>query len=256
MKLHHRTLGHGPPLVILHGLLGSLDNWMPLAQVFAAQFQVYLLDLRNHGQSPHAPEFDYEVMAWDLASFLDEHALATTHLLGHSMGGKSAMRFAQLHPGRVSRLVVVDIAPRDYPAQFASLLDALLGLELGQFHRREEVDVALAPAIPARVMRQFLLKNLGRDPSGRFYWKPNLVSIRAHYAHVRAALPAEASFAGPTLFVRGERSDYVRAEDLPRIRAMFPSATVETIPGAGHWVNADAPGLLARAVLEFLSAKT
>ena len=256
MKLHFRALGSGPPLVILHGPLGSLDNWMPMAQVFAAQFHVHLLDLRNHGQSPHAPEFDYEVMARDLSAFLDAYSLAPTHLLGHSMGGKAAMRFAQLHPHAVRKLVVVDMSPRAYPVQFEPLLDAMLGLELGSFQRREEVDSALQAAVPERVVRQFLLKNLGRDQSGRFHWKPNLASIRANYDHVRGALPADASFTGPALFVRGENSGYVRDEDMAEIRMMFPTVRFETIRGAGHWVHADAPGLLARAVIDFLSAKT
>ena len=256
MKLHFRAIGAGPPLVILHGLLGSLDNWVPVAQSLAVHFHVQVLDLRNHGHSPHAVEFDYDVMAEDVRHFLRDRALKATHLLGHSMGAKIAMRFAQVHPDLVSRLVVVDMSPREYPARFDTLLDAMHALDVGRFQKREEVDVVLKGAVPDKSVRQFLLKNLGRDNTGRLFWKPNLPAIRANYSKVRSALPVNASFAGPTLFVRGELSDYVRNEDLPAIHALFPNATIETIAGAGHWVHADAPAIFTEVVSEFLLAKT
>jgi esterase len=256
MKLHFRALGTGPPLIILHGLLGSLDNWVPVAQKLAAHFRVHLLDLRNHGRSPHAAEFDYDVMAADVRRFLDDQRIAPTHLLGHSMGAKVAMRVAQLHPDALSRLVVVDMSPREYPARFDTLLDAMHALDVGDCHRRAEVDAILKDAVTDKTVRQFLLKNLGRDGAGRLFWKPNLASIRDNYATVRGALPATPGFDGPTLFLRGEHSDYVRADDLPAIQALFPRATVETIAGAGHWVHADAPEALTDAVLEFLLRKT
>lgn len=256
MKLHFRAFGGGPPLVILHGLLGSLDNWVPVAQKLAAHFHVFLPDLRNHGHSPHADDFGYEVMAEDVRGFLRERGIHATHLLGHSMGAKVAMGFAQLHPVAVRQLVVVDMSPREYPPRFDALLDAMHTLDVGAFQRRAEVDLILKETVPDKTMRQFLLKNLGRDGAGRLFWKPNLASLRTNYGKVRSALPVAAGFNGPTLFVRGELSDYVHDEDLPAIKALFPRTILETILAAGHWVHADAPGQFTEVVTQFLLRET
>lgn len=256
MKLHFRAFGEGLPLVILHGLLGSLDNWVPVAQKLAAHFRVVLPDLRNHGRSPHAAEFGYDVMADDVGRFLSDQSIHAAHLLGHSMGAKVAMRFAQLHPKAVQRLVVVDMSPREYPPRYDTLLDAMHALEVGRFQRRDEVDLILKATVPDKSVRQFLLKNLGRDGAGRLFWKPNLAAIRSNYANVRSALPSAIGFDGPTLFIRGEASDYVTDEDLPAIRALFPKAILETISVAGHWVHADAPEQLIAVIAQFLLAKT
>ena len=255
MKLHFRALGDGPPLIILHGLLGSLDNWVPVAQKLAAHFQVSLLDLRNHGQSPHADEFGYDEMAADVRQFLSELRMETAQVLGHSMGGKVAMRFTQLYPDKVSRLVVVDMSPREYPPRFDTMMDAMLAVDLSGFERREQVDLALTPAVPDKTLRQFLLKNLGRDQAGHLSWKPYLRSIRANYSALRDRLPQETRCNCPALFLRGEKSDYVKTDDEALIRRLFPAARIETIPGAGHWVHADAPDRLAEIVTEFLLAK-
>lgn len=252
MQLHFRAFGAGPPLVILHGLLGSLDNWVPVAQKLAAHFQVFLVDLRNHGQSPHAEAFDYDVLAEDVRQFLMDQHLPATHLLGHSMGGKVAIRFAQLHPEVLRRLVVVDMSPREYPPRFDTLLDAMHALDLTGFQRRDEVDRALAAAVADTTVRQFLLKNLGRDAAGRLQWKPNLGVIRANYRNLRAALPTATPVTRPALFIRGGDSDYIHDEDLRLIRERFSLATFETIAGAGHWVHAEAPEELREIVTEFL----
>jgi len=255
MKLHFRALGDGPPLVVLHGLLGSLDNWVPLAQRWAAQFRVYLPDLRNHGQSPHSPEFNYEAMAADVVELLRAQHVPAAHLLGHSMGGKVVMRLAQLHPEVVNRLVVVDMSPREYSARFDALLAALLAVDLGRYRHRAEVDEALRAAVPDQRVRQFLLKNLGRHADGALFWKANLASLHANYAQVRAAIPTAAAVHRPALFVRGADSNYVQATDEPRIRELFPQATQATIAGAGHWVHADAPERLREVVTQFLLAE-
>jgi len=256
MKLHYRVFGGGPPLVILHGLLGSLDNWVPLAQRFAANFQVFLLDLRNHGRSPHSTDTSYELMAEDVCQFLREHKLPAVHLLGHSMGAKVAMRFAQLHPAAVVRLIVVDMSPREYPARHDTLLDAMHALDLGKYQRRDQIDHELAVAVPNRSVRQFVLKNLGRDEAGRLIWKPNIASLRSSYGQLRANLPASTAFDVPALFVRGDKSDYVLDDDLPLIRGLFPHVTFATIEPAGHWVHADAPDEFCQLVAEFLSGET
>lgn len=256
MKLHFRALSDGPPLIILHGLLGSLDNWVPVAQKLAAHFQVFLVDLRNHGQSPHAEEFGYDEMAADVRQFLTELRLEAAHVLGHSMGGKVAMRFAQLHPDKVNKLVVVDMSPREYPPRYDTLMDAMLALDLTSFERRDQVDLALSTAEPDKTLRQFLLKNLGRNAAGRLFWKPHLRSIRANYAGVRGSLPPEPRCNRPALFVRGERSDYVQADDRELIHQLFPSAQIETIPGAGHWVHANAPDKVVEVVTSFLLSES
>jgi esterase len=255
MKLHHQIVGTGPPLLILHGLLGALDNWMPQAQRLAADFQVFLLDLRNHGRSPHAAEFNYEVMAADVFEFIRDHHLGPVNLLGHSLGGKVAMRFAQLHPSSVANLVVVDMAPREYPPRYDGVLAAMHALDLGAFHHRAEVDAALAAVAAEKSLRQFLLKNVGRTATGALRWKPNLAAILANYENIRRALPRHQIFAGRTLLVRGGKSDYLRAADFDLIRQIFPQAELQTIIGAGHWIHADAPEEFLRLVREFFWQK-
>lgn len=255
MKLHFRAFGDGPPLIILHGLLGSLDNWVPVAKKLATYFHVSLLDLRNHGHSPHAEAFSYDAMAGDVRRFMTDQRIEAAHLLGHSMGAKVAMRFAQLHPDAVRRLVVVDMSPREYPPRYDTLLDAMHALDLSGFQRRDEADLALKEIVPDKSVRQFLLKNLGRDVAGRLFWKPNLASIRGNYRNVRRALPMNAGVDRPTLFIRGEKSDYIQAGDVPLIHQMFPRATFKTIAGTGHWVHADAPDRLTGVVAQFLLAE-
>ena len=255
MKLNFRVSGEGPPLVILHGLLGSLDNWVPHAQLLSARFQVFLIDLRNHGRSPHADEFNYDVMAADLAEFIADQNLGPVNLLGHSMGGKAAMRYAQLHPDSVPKLIVVDISPREYAPRYANILDTMHALDLSHFQQRAAVDAALAIAAPDKNIRQFLLKNIGRDDRGSMHWKPNVPAIRANYHEVRRALPTAPSFVGPTLFVRGGKSDYLPDEDVPLIRQTFPAAQVETIANAGHWVHAEAPEQFIQIITGFLLAE-
>jgi len=254
VKLHFRTWGGGFPLIILHGLLGSLDNWQPLSRRCGAHFKVFAVDQRNHGCSPHSDEFGYEVMSRDLLEFMQTHGLAGAHLLGHSMGGKTAMHFALHHPDLVGKLVVVDMASRAYPPQHAATLEALLALDLKPFSAREPIDAALAGFVPEAELRQFLLKNLRRDPAGAFRWKVNLRSILENYRHLNAALAADRPFSKPALFVRGGKSDYVRDADFDLIRGIFPQAEFQTIPGAGHWVQADAPEAFLKVVVEFLAA--
>lgn len=255
MKLNFHIVGNGPPLLILHGLLGSLDNWMPLAQGLAVDFSVFALDLRNHGRSPHDAEFNYDVMAADVAEFIEAQTLGPIHLLGHSMGGKVAMRFAQLHPRRVQKLIVADMAPREYPPRYAEMLAAMTALDLRQFQHRPEVDVALRTVAPDPLLRQFLLKNLGRDAAGGLGWKPNLPAIHANYASLRSALPTKPPFAGPTLFLRGGESDFVRDADLELVTQLFPAAKLETIPRTGHWLHAEAPEEFLQIVTAFLTAE-
>lgn len=254
MELFYKEYGEGHPLIILHGLLGASGNWHTLAgRAFAKHFHVFTVDQRNHGRSPHDPVHDYPAMADDLEAFMDRHGLATAHVMGHSMGGKTAMQFALTRPHRVDRLVVVDIAPKRYPPWQIHLFDALRNLDLNAFRSRAEIDAALARRVPSAAVRQFLLKNLRTERHGGFSWIVNLEALYRNYERLSDDIPATGTFDGPTLFVRGGDSPYVTDEDLPRIRRRFPRAEVVTIPGAGHWVHADAPEAFARAVIDFLT---
>jgi pimeloyl-ACP methyl ester carboxylesterase len=243
----------GPPLIILHGLLGANGNWHTLSRTaFQDVARVYAVDQRNHGRSPHADRIDYPSMAADTNDFVEQHDLGRAHLLGHSMGGKTAMQTALTYPSVVDRLIVVDMAPRAYAPRHTDLLDALARIDPSAYDDRDAVDAALAEDVPSWPIRQFLLKNLDYDGT-RYRWMPNLDAIRRHYDAINAAVTDDSSFDGPALFVRGAESDYVSDDDVPGIRRRFPNAELVTIEGAGHWVHADAPDALAEVVTDFLA---
>ena len=240
-------------MVLLHGLLGSADNWRPVATRLAENFRVLAIDQLNHGAAPHVAALDYSRLAADVASVLRAHGVNRACVVGHSMGGKTAMQLALDFPERVGRLVVADIAPRPYPQPQAAIIRALLALELPSFTTRTQVEEALAPAIPDLFLRRFLLKNLGRDEAGKFAWKINLPGIADSYPRLCEPLTAAAAFTGPALFLRGGRSDYVTDADVPGIRELFPAAEFQTMESAGHWLHADEPEEFLRRVGEFLS---
>jgi len=253
MDLFYKTYGQdGPPLLILHGLLGAHGNWHTLSRTaFREVATVYALDQRNHGRSPHTDRIDYPSMAADVRDVLDQHEMNSASLLGHSMGGKTAMQTALTYPDRVDRLIVVDVAPRAYESRHDHLLKALARIDPSAYDSRDAVDAALAEDVPSWPVRQFLLKNLAYD--GETYtWKMNLEAIRAHYDDINAAVEGDTPYDGPALFVRGGASDYVHDEDLDDIQALFPAAQIETIEDAGHWVHADQPDALAEVVTSFL----
>ena len=257
MKLFYNQYGDsGPPLIILHGLLGANGNWHTLSRsAFQKIARVYAVDQRNHGRSPHADRIDYPTLADDLRTFIDRHALAPAHLLGHSMGGKTAMQAALSYPDQVDRLIVVDMAPRAYPPEHKPLLEALARIDPTTYESRDAIDDALAEDVPSWRIRQFLLKNLDYD--GETYtWKMNLSALRAHYDDLTAEIPATGTFDGPTLFIRGSDSEYVTDADRDDIHERFPAAELVTIDGAGHWVHADAPEEFAEVVTDFLAETT
>jgi pimeloyl-ACP methyl ester carboxylesterase len=251
-NLNFQRHGSGLPLIILHGLFGSLDNWQTVGRILGENFQVFTIDQRNHGRSPHSDEFNYAVMADDLRDFMAEHQLPRAHVLGHSMGGKTAMHFALRHPQLVEKLIVVDIAPRAYAPAHLHIFAALASLDLTAYRDRNQIAGALTPAIPDAPTRQFLLKNISRDDTGAFRWKLNLPAIRANYDSLNAALEPGPAFVGPVLFLKGGRSDYLSEADVPLIHQLFPCTTVKTISEAGHWVHADAPDQFIKHVLRFL----
>ena len=252
MRLHFKQLGHGEPLVLLHGLFGSADNWFGVAPKLAEKFRVVALDLRNHGHSPHHPEMDYPIMAADLERFFAAQKLESVRVIGHSMGGKVAMQFALDFPALVKKLVVVDMAPRAYQRTHDHIFAALLALDLTFFQTRQQIEEALAPAVPSLNLRRFLLKNLGRGDRGQFVWKMNLRGVAENYSRLGEVLKVGKSFSGAAMFIRGGKSDYINANDELEIRRIFPAAEFQNIAAASHWVHADAPDEFVRLVLEFL----
>ena len=252
MQLYFKEFGHGQPLILLHGLLGSLDNWLGVAPKLAEKFHVFALDQRNHGLSPHSSEMNYPVMARDVDKFFDAQKIESAFVIGHSLGGKTAMQFALQFSERVDKLVVEDIAPRKYESVHIGILEALLALDLKSFSTRQEIEDALAPQIPGLAMRRFLLKNLSRAADGKFFWKANLRGIAENYPAFGEAISTSTSFAKPSLFIRGEKSNYVKPEDEALIRQIFPQARMEMIAGANHWVHGEKPEDFLKLVLDFL----
>lgn len=254
LRLAYKKYGKGDPLIILHGLFGASVNWHTLARsVFCRYYSVYSIDQRNHGRSPHADLIDYPSMAADLRRFLDDHGIEKAHLIGHSMGGKTAMEFSLEYPGRVEKLVIVDVAPKKYPPRHADILKALLEVDLSEKKSRADVDSALADRIPDPAVRRFLLKNLSFDPQERRYrWDVNLRAIQTHYEKLNERIEDGRTFRGPTLVIRAADSDYVEDADEKTIKELFPNAEFVTIENAGHWVHADQPETFADHVRVFL----
>ncbi len=241
MELNAQITGEGSPLVILHGLFGSARNWASIARGLADIRQVHALDLRNHGSSPWAEEMTYERMAEDVAGYIERRGLAPTDLLGHSMGGKAAMVLALQQPELVDRLIVVDIAPVDYVRDsFPTYVAAMRAVDLAAGHRRADIDAQLAGAIPDPLLRAFLLQNLVSE-DGRFRWRLNLPGIGANLPAITAFPPSDKSFTGPTTFLAGEHSDYIRPRDEGAIRRLFPRAGIFEIGQSGHWPHAEQP---------------
>jgi esterase len=251
VRLHFESTGEGPPLLILHGLYGSLENWRSMTRRLSEVFQVFAIDLRNHGHSPHSGEMTYPAMAEDVLEFMQAQRLESAHILGHSMGGKVAMQFALLHAERVERLIVADMAPKAYPMKERGIVEALLALDPSKFETRKEMEEILAAPIPDLAVRRFLLKDLKRDRDGRFQWQMNLRAISDNYEALTHGVRGT-PFQKPTLFLRGEKSRYIKAEDEALIKALFPNATVQSLEGAGHWLHVETPEAFFRSVREFL----
>ncbi|MCP4460247.1 MAG: alpha/beta fold hydrolase [Cytophagales bacterium] len=252
MKLHFRSFGQGDPLIVLHGVFGSSDNWQTVGKELSARFKVYLVDQRNHGSSPHSDEFDYNVMTDDILELMLNENIEQAHLIGHSMGGKVAMTFAARYPDKVNKLIVVDIAPKYYEPHHARIFRGFRSIKLDQIKTRNEADVQMSHRIPETTVRQFILKNLSRDKEG-FIWKLNLDVIEQNAEQIGEALSEEDWFNGHVLFLAGTRSDYIQDEDLQVIRQHFPNAEVKKITGAGHWIHAEQPKSLVRLVFDFLT---
>jgi len=241
MQLFCRKYGEGPPLLILHGLFGSSDNWHSLARRWSQSFSVYALDLRNHGNSPHESAMTYTEMVKDLAQFCDHEGLDAVNIIGHSMGGKVAMLFATTYPQKVNSLTLLDIGIGQVSGKHESILNALRSIDLGDFTNRSLVDSELKKSIESPSIRQFLLKNVLRKVDGSLGWKFNHEALLDHYEDLTAPLELDDSFIGSVLFLKGENSNYLDERLSPEILSYFPLARLETIPDAGHWIHADRP---------------
>ena len=252
MKLHFKKFGSGPPLIILHGVFGSSDNWKTLANTLSSQFKVYLVDQRNHGLSPHSDDFNYQVMTDDLKELLHDEQIEKCILLGHSMGGKTAMNFAVKYPEKIIKLIIVDIAPKGYPPHHENILKGVHSLTLHEINTRKEADGLLSVTINNAGIRQFILKNLSRNPEGLFYWKINWKAIEDNMEAIGAPLSSYAVFPGEVLFIRGAQSDYILNEDEPLLKKHFPDADLMTIQKAGHWVHAEQPAQLLALINQFI----
>lgn len=239
-------------LLILHGLYGSAANFRGLAKIYAQNFNVYCLDLRNHGNSPHSNDMSYPAMAADVVEFMDDQGLSTAHILGHSMGGKTAMQIALHYPDRIDKLVVGDIAPVLYPHHHEKIFDGLKNIPLDQIGSRGEADKILAQYEDKAGVRMFLLTNLVRGDDGAFQWRINLDVLIREYDHIAAA-PDGISYHGETLFIRGALSDYVADEYVPEIMELFPNARIETIDDCGHWLHSEKPKEFSDIMLKFLA---
>lgn len=251
MKIHYREMGQGQAFVILHGLFGYSDNWQTHAKKLAEYYRVLLVDQRNHGHSPWSEEFSYTLMANDLKELFDELQLNKVILLGHSMGGKTAMFFAQMYPQHLEKLIVVDMGIRTYPMHHQEILKGLKAIDLSQNLSRTQAEQTLGNYVESPGVRQFLLKNLYWNEDKKLAWRMNIPVLEREMDEILKGLDSDKEVLLPTLFIRGALSNYILDEDWEDIEAIFPDAQLITIPNAGHWVHAEAPAIFLDEVLGF-----
>lgn len=256
MKLHATVLGEGKPFLILHGFLGMGDNWKTLGKEFAENdFQVHLVDQRNHGRSPHSEDFSYLHMAKDIMEYCEEHDLKNIILMGHSMGGKTAMLAAALFPDLVEKLIVVDIAPRYYAPHHQQILAGLNALRQENLSSRGEAEDVLEKYVEEKGVRMFLLKNLYWKSKGELALRMNLEVLEREIEKLGEAIDSDKKYNKPTLFIKGERSGYISEEDKNLISSHFPESEIISIPNAGHWVHAEQKDEFYKTVMKFLSVE-
>lgn len=250
MKLHYRELGEGKPMIILHGLFGFSDNWQTHAKKLADYYRVILVDLRNHGHSPWSNEFSYDIMAQDVINLCEDLELSEVILVGHSMGGKTAIRVAQMREDLLEKLVVVDMGIKRYPPHHQHILAGIHSVSLDNVGSRREAEEQLAQHIDSDGVKQFLLKNLYWKEKGKLSWRMNVEVLEGAMDEILKAIPEQEVFI-PTLFIKGELSNYLIDEDHSAIERVFIDVEFVTIPNAGHWVHAEAPGPFLDALLSF-----
>lgn len=265
MELFFRKFGEGPALIILHGLYGSSDNWMSVGKALSENFEVYLIDQRNHGRSPHSAQHNYHLLKEDLLEFMDKHSIEKAIIIGHSMGGKTAMFFAVDYPERVNSLIVVDISPTSYKntdstqlLTHSTIIKSMYSVDFNTVKTRKDIDKILAKSIPVKRVRQFLLKNVRRNKNNQFDWSLNIEAISNELENIMDGLNANSFENGkeitgfPVLFIKGEKSDYIQPSDEKEITKIFPFAEIEIIPDAGHWLHAEQPELFIKTIQNFI----
>lgn len=250
MKLHYKKMGEGQPLLVLHGLFGSLDNWQTHGKKLADYFEVYLIDQRNHGKSDWSDDFNYKIMAEDLREFVIDHGLDDFILIGHSMGGKTIMKYAQLYPEGIAKMIVVDMGVKSYPIHHDKIIEGLKAIDLDVISSRGDARETLSEYIPNKSIRQFLLKNLYWKEKGKLGWRINIEVLEKELPVITEALPETESLV-EVLFVAGGQSNYIVEEDYDQIRKYFPLADFHVIDRAGHWIHAEAPEEFMEEVLGY-----
>lgn len=250
MKLHYRTMGEGRPMMILHGLFGFSDNWQTHAKKLAEYFKVYLVDLRNHGHSPWADDISYELMADDVYELCQELHIEDLILIGHSMGGKVAIQFALKYEHLLEKLIIVDIGIKEYPMHHQHIIAAIRSVNPSEIKTRKEAEQKMSKYIDNEGIKQFLLKNLHWKEKGKLDWRMNIDALERNMPEILAALPMH-EISVPTLFIRGEMSNYILEEDIPEIEEYFIDVEFVTIKNAGHWVHAEQPDKFLDAILSF-----
>jgi pimeloyl-ACP methyl ester carboxylesterase len=255
LSLNYKEYGTGDKnMIVLHGFLGSLDNWHSLATEWSKHgLHIYTIDQRNHGRSPHTDHHSFPLMVEDLKDFMSQHQIAEAIIMGHSMGGKVAMQFALTYPELCSKLIVVDMSPRAYKPGHDDVFDAIFQVSLDTIQTRKEAEEAMTPYLGDFGTRQFILKSLERTPEGHYAWKFNLRTLFQDYTEINKAVNSSRSFEKPTLFIRGGLSLYVKDSDMNDIKTLFPGAAIHKIDDAGHWVHADKPKEFSEAILDFVN---
>lgn len=255
MLPNYRIYGDsGPSVYIIHGIFGMLDNWHYAAGILSQHYRVITFDARNHGRSFHHEDAGFDAMCEDLLGLMNHLSDDSPILVGHSMGGKTAMTFAERYPDRISGLIVVDIAPKAYPAGHGEYFKAFHDIDFARVQSRKEAETLFEPYAPDAGVRQFLLKNLEPRPGGGYQLKINAAALVKYYPEIIGDLHLSRGYAGPTLFVRGEKSGYIKDTDMPHILNFFPNAALQTIAGAGHWVHADNPSDFISCISDFIVA--
>jgi esterase len=251
MNLHYRELGSGQPFVILHGLFGSSDNWQTHAKKLADYYRVILVDQRNHGHSSWSNEFSYELMAEDLLELCNDLALTNFILMGHSMGGKTAMTFAKNHENLISKLIIVDMGIKQYPMHHQQILEGLNSINLSEIESRSQAENSLSQFVESPGVKQFLLKNLYWNDEKKFSWRMNIPVLEREMQEILKKITFDKEILIHSLFIRGEYSNYILDEDWEEIEEVFPDSNLITIQNAGHWVHAEAPKDFIDKVLSF-----
>ena len=249
--LNYKIYGQGDPIVILHGLFGMLDNWQTIAKKLAEEYMVILVDQRDHGKSKHTDGFDYPILAEDLRLFLEENWIHHCHIIGHSMGGKTAMQFSTMYPEMIEKMVIVDIGPKAYKPNHDLIFKALLAVPIDEVQSRQEVENILSDYIEDYGVRLFLMKNLQRKKEGGFRWKMNLKLLNKEYDNIIAAIDTTDTIDVESLFIYGSKSKYILPEEIDDIQAIFTNSRFVEMD-TGHWVHAEKPDELVDAVMNFL----